>query len=118
MLNLTVKNDIRNCYSNLKIHLEHFIPRKAQNYLVAELAKTWAGEYNKQRPIMVAEAGTGIGKSMAYLIATIPFALHNNKKVILSTATVALQEQLIDKDLPLFRRISPHPFSLDRKSVV
>ena len=111
MLNLTVKNDIRNCYSNLKIHLEHFIPRKAQNYLVAELAKTWAGEYNKQRPIMVAEAGTGIGKSMAYLIATIPFALHNNKKVILSTATVALQEQLIDKDLPLFRRISPHPFS-------
>lgn len=112
MLNSSVKKDIRNCYVNLKIHLDNFIPRKAQNYLVADLAKTLAGEYNAQRPIMVAEAGTGIGKSMAYLMAAIPFALNSNKKVIISTATVALQEQLIEKDLPLFRRISPTAFSL------
>ncbi len=55
----------------------------------------------------MAEAGTGIGKSLAYLIGGIPFALFNNKKLLISTATVALQEQLITKDLPLFNQIFP-----------
>ncbi|NMS01949.1 ATP-dependent DNA helicase DinG, partial [Vibrio parahaemolyticus] len=61
--------------------------------------------------IIVAEAGTGIGKSLSYLMATIPVAVMNNRKVVISTATVALQEQLINKDLPLFRRISDQNFS-------
>ncbi len=111
MLSLSVKKDIRNCYENLRGKLQNFISRKAQNYLVAELAKTFAGEYNAKRRILVAEAGTGIGKSMAYLLGTIPYALSNNKKVVISTATVALQEQLIDKDLPLFRSIVTKEFS-------
>ncbi|MFD2180137.1 ATP-dependent DNA helicase DinG [Veronia pacifica] len=111
MLNNSLKKDIRTCYENLREQLDNFIPRKAQNYLVAELAKTLAGEYHAKRRIMVAEAGTGIGKSMAYLLGSIPFALNSNKKVVISTATVALQEQLISKDLPLFRRISPREFS-------
>lgn len=59
----------------------------------------------------MAEAGTGIGKSLAYLIGGIPFALFNNKKLLISTATVALQEQLITKDLPLFNQIFPREFS-------
>ncbi|WP_394210560.1 ATP-dependent DNA helicase DinG [Enterovibrio calviensis] len=111
MLSPSVKKDIRCSYENLKAQLQNFVPRKAQNYLVAELAKTLAGEYNPKRRILVAEAGTGIGKSMAYLMGSIPFALNNNKKVVISTATVALQEQLIEKDLPLFRRIIPKEFS-------
>lgn len=110
MLSPAVKSDIRKCYENLQYQLPNFIPRKAQNFLVAELAKTLAGEYDKKRRIFVAEAGTGIGKSMAYLMGAIPFALNNNKTVIISTATVALQEQLIEKDLPLFRRLTPRPF--------
>lgn len=112
MLSKSVKNDIRTCYQNLKMHLEHFVPRKAQNFLVAELAKTLAGEYDPTRKILVAEAGTGIGKSMAYLMGAIPFAVNNNQKVVISTATVALQEQLIEKDLPLFRRIYAANFTL------
>ncbi|KXF81409.1 ATP-dependent DNA helicase DinG [Enterovibrio coralii] len=111
MLSPSVKKDIRCSYENLKAQLQNFIPRKAQNYLVAEIAKTLAGEYNPKRRIIVAEAGTGIGKSMAYLMGAIPFALNNNKKVVVSTATVALQEQLVEKDLPLFRRVIPREFS-------
>ncbi len=107
MLSPAVKSDIRACYQTLQDQLPHFIPRKAQNYLVAELAKTLAGDYDPKRRLLVAEAGTGVGKSMAYLMGAIPFALNNNKKVVVSTATVALQEQLADKDIPFFHRICP-----------
>ncbi|UJF18677.1 ATP-dependent DNA helicase DinG [Vibrio sp. SS-MA-C1-2] len=105
MLAAPIQKDIKNCYQNLKDQLDNFIPRRAQNYLVAEIAKTLSGEYDKKRRILVAEAGTGIGKSLAYLIGAIPFAMANNKKVVISTATVALQEQLLNKDLPLFYRV-------------
>ncbi|OOE48675.1 ATP-dependent DNA helicase DinG [Salinivibrio kushneri] len=110
MLSPAVKSDIRACYQTLQNQLPHFIPRKAQNYLVAELAKTLAGDYDPKRRLLVAEAGTGVGKSMAYLMGAIPFALNNNKKVVISTATVALQEQLANKDIPFFHRICPKPF--------
>ena len=46
------------------------------------------------------EAGTGTGKTLAYLLATIPLAQALNLKVVIATATVALQEQVILKDIP------------------
>ncbi len=111
MLHSQVKTDIKQCYENLGKQLDNFIPRRAQNYLVSEIAKTLAGEYHKKNRMLVAEAGTGIGKSLSYLLGGIPFALFNNKKLLISTATVALQEQLINKDLPLFNQIFPKEFS-------
>ncbi|GHA48252.1 ATP-dependent DNA helicase DinG [Photobacterium aphoticum] len=111
MLNTQIKSDIKQCYENLTNQLDNFIPRRAQNYLVAEIAKTLGGEYHAKHRMLVAEAGTGIGKSLSYLMGAIPFAVFNNKKVLISTATVALQEQLINKDLPLFNRIYPKSFS-------
>ncbi|WP_120510388.1 ATP-dependent DNA helicase DinG [Photobacterium salinisoli] len=111
MLHNQIKTDIKQCYTNLSAQLEHFIPRRAQNYLVAEIAKTLSGEYHDKHRMLVAEAGTGIGKSLSYLMGCIPFALFNNKKVLIATATVALQEQLVHKDLPLFRQIFPKEFS-------
>ncbi|MGR5127397.1 ATP-dependent DNA helicase DinG [Photobacterium swingsii] len=111
MLHSQIKRDIKQCYENLGSQLDNFRPRRAQNYLVAEIAKTLAGEYHKKNRMLVAEAGTGIGKSLSYLIAGIPFVLFNNKKLLISTATVALQEQLIEKDLPLFNHIFPKEFS-------
>ncbi|BCL69158.1 ATP-dependent DNA helicase DinG [Vibrio nigripulchritudo] len=111
MLNTTIQKSIRSSYSNLQNHLENFIPRRAQNYLVSEIARTLSGQYHKANRMIVAEAGTGIGKSLAYLMSVIPYATFNKKKVVISTATVALQEQLMNKDLPLFRRISDTPFS-------
>lgn len=111
MLHSQIKSDIKQCYENLGAQLDNFIPRRAQNYLVAEIAKTLAGEYHPKHRMLVAEAGTGIGKSLSYLLGGIPFALFNNKKILISTATVALQEQLINKDLPLFNQIFPKEFS-------
>lgn len=106
-----IQNAVRTSYQNLQSQLDNFVPRRAQNYLVAEIVKTLCGEYHKSTRMIVAEAGTGIGKSLSYLMATIPVALFSNRKVVISTATVALQEQLVNKDLPLYRRITDREFS-------
>ena len=111
MLTSKIQQSIRTSYQNLQSQLENFVPRRAQNYLVAEIAKTLCGEYHKSTRMIVAEAGTGIGKSLSYLMATIPVAVLNNRKVVISTATVALQEQLVGKDLPLYRRLTDREFS-------
>jgi ATP-dependent DNA helicase DinG len=63
------------------------------------------------RGIAVVQAGTGVGKSAAYAATVIPLALAQQKRVIISTATVALQEQLIAKDLPALAATLPQPFS-------
>jgi len=59
---------------------------------------------------LLVEAGTGVGKSLAYLIPAILFAVANGKKAIVSTNTINLQEQLTEKDLPLLARVLPVPF--------
>lgn len=51
-------------------------------------------------PVCVVEAGTGTGKTLAYMLGTLPLAQHLGYKVVLATATVALQEQILYKDLP------------------
>lgn len=50
------------------------------------------------------EAGTGIGKSLAYLVPVILWAVKNEKRVVVSTNTINLQEQLLYKDIPLLQR--------------
>lgn len=102
---------VRENYRRLSQSLPGFIPRREQNYLVAEMGKVLLGRYDSARRILVAEAGTGIGKSLAYLQAGIPWARANQKKLVISTATLALQEQLVDKDLPLFLPHSKPSFS-------
>ncbi|MBK9332475.1 MAG: DEAD/DEAH box helicase [Ignavibacteria bacterium] len=56
------------------------------------------------------EAPTGIGKSFAYLVPSIYFAKKNNKKVIVSTYTINLQEQLLNKDIPFLQKVLPVEF--------
>ncbi|HOT60024.1 MAG TPA: helicase C-terminal domain-containing protein [Spirochaetales bacterium] len=51
--------------------------------------------------ILIAEAGTGIGKSFAYLLPAVYWALQNKQRVVVSTATINLQQQLYEKDMPL-----------------
>ncbi|MCP4134324.1 MAG: ATP-dependent DNA helicase, partial [bacterium] len=51
------------------------------------------------------EAGTGTGKTLAYLVPALTYALENEKKIAVSTETKALQKQLIDKDLPIVKLI-------------
>jgi ATP-dependent DNA helicase DinG len=60
---------------------------------------------------LVVEAGTGVGKSFAYLVPAIQAAVAFKKKVVVSTHTIALQEQLIGKDIPFLRSVMGQEFS-------
>jgi len=57
---------------------------------------------------LAVEAGTGTGKSLAYLVPSMLYAVANKRKVIVSTHTINLQEQLLHKDLPLARELCGH----------
>jgi ATP-dependent DNA helicase DinG len=65
----------------------------------------------QNREHLAVEAGTGVGKSLAYLIPAILFAVAQKKKAIVSTHTINLQEQLVEKDLPMLAQILPVKFS-------
>ncbi|HUA68670.1 MAG TPA: helicase C-terminal domain-containing protein [Candidatus Saccharimonadales bacterium] len=65
----------------------------------------------QNREHLAIEAGTGVGKSLAYLIPAILFAVAEKKKAIVSTHTINLQEQLTEKDLPMLAQILPVKFS-------
>jgi len=60
---------------------------------------------------LLVEAGTGVGKSFAYLVPAILFAVERKKKSVISTHTINLQEQLTEKDLPVLERVLPVKFS-------
>lgn len=81
MLPDNVKTQIRAIYKDIATALPNFVPRREQNFMVAEISKTLAGEYDKDRRIIVVEAGTGIGKSLSYILGTIPLALASKKSV-------------------------------------
>ena len=99
-----------------------FRARAGQREMAAFIAQTLAGvklgdesvsgdAALPDRGIAVVQAGTGVGKSAAYASTVIPLALAQNRRVIISTATVALQEQLIAKDLPALAAVLPQPFA-------
>lgn len=81
--------------------------RQGQKVMIAEVAKCFAGSVSlaldsekPKRSICVIEAGTGTGKTLAYAVGALPVAMEYGKPLVISTATVALQEQLFYKDLP------------------
>ena len=69
-----------------------------------ELLKRIATAFNENK-IAVFEAGTGVGKSYSYLIPSVLWALANKEKVIISTGTINLQQQLCEKDIPAVEKI-------------
>ena len=82
----------------------------AQTFSIATLGKTEEDGDAPTRAIAVIQAGTGVGKSLAYCAPAIAAALARNTRVMISTATVALQEQLVNKDLPALAAILPQDF--------
>jgi ATP-dependent DNA helicase DinG len=74
-----------------------------------DLAHDVALAYN-QDGIALAEAGTGTGKSIAYLVPAVMWAVRNRERTVVSTNTINLQEQLVGKDLPFLRRALGVPF--------
>jgi len=74
-----------------------------------EMAVAVAEALEEERHLVV-EAGTGVGKSIAYLAPAILFALAKKKKAVISTHTINLQEQLLYKDIPILKKILPVEF--------
>src|ERR1700722_16873670 len=74
------------------------------------MARAVARAIEDESHLMV-EAGTGVGKSFAYLVPAILAAVEMKKKVVVSTHTISLQEQLLQKDLPFLRSVMPQEFS-------
>lgn len=110
MLTDLEKNAIRDHYQNIGKNLPGFRPRASQREMIAAIAnafsRTLAREEGEEAPkregesIAVIEGPTGVGKSLAYLLAGGIMAQTRGKRLIVSSATVALQEQLVDRDLP------------------
>ena len=84
--------------------------RVADTLAAATLGKSEDEDDEPTRAIAVIQAGTGVGKSLAYCAPAIALALSRNTRVMISTATVALQEQLVNKDLPALAALMPQPF--------
>jgi ATP-dependent DNA helicase DinG len=91
--------------------------RYGQRLMIAEIARYMGeitdndGQRTSPPAACVVEAGTGTGKTLAYLIAAIPVAKALGKTLVISTATVALQDQIVLKDLPDLRKHSKLDFS-------
>ena len=71
-----------------------------------EMAKSVAKALNEQRHLIV-EAGTGTGKSLAYLVPAAFWAYNNQRRVVISTNTINLQDQLVQKDIPTLQKALP-----------
>lgn len=82
----------------------------AQTFAQAQLGKLEDEDAPPRRAIAVVQAGTGVGKSLAYSVPAIAMALARGTRVLISTATVALQEQLVHKDLPALAARMEQPF--------
>ncbi|MDX7988286.1 ATP-dependent DNA helicase DinG [Xenorhabdus sp. 12] len=103
-LSSSIKNQISQWYKALSTHIDGFIPRAPQRQMIAEVAKTLADEEGRH---LVIEAPTGVGKTLSYLIPGIAVSRAEQKPLVVSTANVALQDQIYSKDLPLLRKIIP-----------
>ncbi|MGV3346313.1 ATP-dependent DNA helicase DinG [Enterobacteriaceae bacterium LUAb1] len=103
-LTAALKAQIAQWYKALQQHIPGFISRAPQREMIAEVAKTLTGEAGRH---LVIEAPTGVGKTFAYLIPGIAISRQQQTPLIVSTANVALQDQIFSKDLPLLKKIIP-----------
>jgi ATP-dependent DNA helicase DinG len=92
--------------SGLLSRARNFEYRPQQQQMAVAVARAL-----EQRDHLAVEAGTGVGKSLAYLVPAILFAKANAKKAVISTHTINLQEQLTQKDLPMLEAVLPVKFA-------
>ena len=85
------------------------IPNYEHRIEQVDMMSAVATAFTKQRHLLV-EAGTGTGKSMAYLVPALQWSWSNELRVVISTNTINLQDQIVKKDLPSLRKIMDIPF--------
>jgi len=79
--------------------LENFESRPPQLMMIEKVAEAF-----NENKVAIIEAGTGIGKTMAYLLPAIEWSVKNRERTVIATGTINLQEQLINKDVPLLQQ--------------
>jgi predicted DnaQ family exonuclease/DinG family helicase len=85
--------------------LPEFEHRVQQVAMLRAVTDAFNGSYH-----LLVEAGTGTGKSLAYLLPALHWAAQNGQRVVISTNTINLQDQLLQQDLPLLRQVLPFGF--------
>jgi DnaQ family exonuclease/DinG family helicase, putative len=91
--------------ARLKEHVPGYEPREAQVRMFREVYDA----LESGRHLMI-EAGTGTGKSLGYLIPALFYGIRNDEKIVVSTHTINLQEQIRERDVPLLEKVLPLPF--------
>jgi ATP-dependent DNA helicase DinG len=86
---------------------QNFEYRPEQQEMAAAVARALAEERH-----LVVEAGTGVGKSLAYLVPAVNWARERKKKAVVSTYTINLQEQLVYKDIPIVQQLVDFEFEV------
>lgn len=104
-----LQDDFDTFYEEIKRRIRERLPdyeeRPAQERMMREVSQALDGERH-----LVIEAGTGTGKSLGYLVPAVHYALSTKEKVVISTHTINLQEQLRHKELPMLHELAPEPF--------
>ncbi len=77
-----------------------FEERESQTRMLRQVCRAFNHD-----EICAAEAGTGVGKSLAYLVPAVAWAVRNGERVVVSTNTINLQQQLVEKDIPLAKKV-------------
>jgi|CXWL01.1.fsa_nt_gi ATP-dependent DNA helicase DinG len=85
---------------------ENYEHREGQIKMAEAIARSFL-----EKKHLIVEAGTGTGKTLAYLVPAINQSLGTNKRIVISTGTKNLQEQLMEKDIPFLQKILPKKFS-------
>lgn len=98
MLDKATKETIQQGYRQF-LKSRNLNPRQGQKQMIAAIANSLSHSDADKR-LSVIEAGTGTGKTVSYLLAALPIARALDKTVVVATGTIALQEQLILKDIP------------------
>ncbi|MFZ5807629.1 MAG: ATP-dependent DNA helicase [Verrucomicrobiota bacterium] len=88
-------------------HADGFEYRPQQQQMAVAIAQDLEDEKH-----LIVEAPTGVGKTLGYLIPAIIYGLKKKKQVVISTHTIALQEQILSKDIPQIRKILPKPLQV------
>lgn len=116
MLSDELKSNIQDAYRAILAAKGHK-PRAGQRQMIATIARTLGNiamgdesERLGEKHVAVIEAGTGTGKTLSYCLSAIPIAKAREKTLVISTATVALQEQILHKELPELLKNTDYSF--------
>ena len=118
MLTHAEKDTIRDVLAQIKAKLPEYKSRRAQREMIGAVARVLGNARGQTKDriaganFLVCEAGTGTGKSHALGSSSIVIGHFLKKKVVFSSSTVALQEQLVAKDLPFLQSVLPFPINI------